>query len=282
MKKVNNLYQREEFQLYGLKWEFMRRNPQYVAHYYKYFKQDGTLKSRLNKKDVTVFFVRFYQLFNPLNPDLSFLKLMDELYQSEKVSRRTRHWENLLSMEKAKKTGTKEYELEKARFDESIKDIMAFEGIYQQIKFWACGVYRIVGHSGEAGASDENVEEILKKAVGPNGLAKILVDVDAPLSNVIVALKDELWWDQMRRIHRPAIKVRNSIDKLKKYLKVYALREETKWSFDRIAKKLYPKEHDAALGLKDPKVKIESLVKRVNEHYLQAKWYIDGGFREIR
>ena len=78
------------------------------------------------------------------------------------------------------------------------------------------------------------------------------------------------------------IPTRNRVDKLKMYLNVYALKKERKWTFDRIAKKLYPKEYDEAWGVKDPKVDIESLVKRVNEHYLQAKWYIDGGFREIR
>ena len=197
-----------------------------------------------------------------------------------------KHWNNLLRMEEENKADTKKYELEKARFDDSIKDILEFEGIYDQVKFWACGVYRIDGREGRPGSafSAEDVEAVLKQGSGgkSKSLIKILVDGSAPVSNIVEALKDELWWERLHRIRSKPVEVRNRIDKLKKYLEVYTLREETHWSFDRIAKKLYPKEHDEALGLKDPKVQIESLVKRVNEHYLQAKWYIDGGFREIR
>ena len=99
MKKMKNLYQTDGFQLYGLKWEFMRRNPQYVADYHKYFDQVGRLKYLPARKEATVFFVTTYQIFDPLKPDLSFFEALDELYLPEKVARRMKHWNNLLRME---------------------------------------------------------------------------------------------------------------------------------------------------------------------------------------
>ena len=285
MKKVKNLYYSDEFQLYGLKWEFMRRNPQYVADYYKYFQRDGKLKQPAKQKEVTKLFLKTYQLFNPLSPELSFFKSLDELFLPQKVSKRRKHWKNILRLEKTNKMSTEEYKIERAKFDESLKDMVEFEDIYNQIKFWASGVYRLnaVNKDLSKGLSADALEAIVKSREGNRKFfIKLLVDGNAPLNNIVEAVKDEIWREQLYNIRLSPVRIRNRVDKLKMYLNVYTLKEETKWTFDRIAKKLYPKEYDEAWGVKDPKVDIESLVKRVNEHYLQAKWYIDGGFREIR
>ena len=287
MKRIKNIYYSDEFQLYGLKWEFMRRNSQYIADYYKYFRRDGVLKPAADKKEVVKYFVKAYQLFNPLRSDLSFLDSLKDLYLPEKVSRRRKHWGNILRMEKADQTKSKAYKIEKARFDESIKDMLEFGDIYHQIKFWASGVYRLdsVNKDFSKVLGGDDIEAIVKSREGSGDrkfFLKLLIDGNAPLNNIIEAVKDEIWKEQLYSLRATPVKIRNRVDKLKTYLNVYTLKEETKWTFDRIAKKLCPKEYDEAWGEKDPKVDIESLVKRVNEHYLQAKWHIDGGFREIR
>jgi hypothetical protein len=290
MKKAKNLYHNDEFQLYGLKWEFMRRNPQYVADYNKFFRRDGELKPSANKKEVVKYFAKTYQLFNPLRPDLSFLDMFKELYLPEKVARRRKHWDNVRRMEKADQMNTKAYKIENALFEDSVKDIIEFEDIYKQINFWASGVYRLdtVGNNLDKVLSADEIEDIVRQRSGNENkekskfFIKVLIDGSAPLKNIVEAVKYELWREEMFKIRPFPERSRNRVPKLKSYLNVYLFREETKWTFDRIAKKIYPKEYDQALALAKPKVDIESLIKRVNEHYLQAKWYIDGGFREIR
>jgi|GEM_PF-1313053 len=289
VKKPKNLYSSDQYQLYGLKWEFMRRNLQYIEDYYKYFERDGSMKRGVDQKEAMKYFAKTYQLFNPLRPDLSFFVLLKELYLPNKVSKRQKHWHRLLRLEKTNKEGTKEYLLEKSLFEDSIKDMLTLEGVYAQIKFWVAGVYRLdVADEKLNGILNSNdIEDILKHGAVPGDqkekgfFIKVLIDGNAPFDNIVEAINDELWREKFFTYHAQFIRTRQRADKLKLYLNVYTLKKETKWTFDRIAKKLYPKEHDQCLGL-NPKIDIESLIKRVNEHYLQAKYYIDGGFREIR
>ena len=256
-----------------------------MADYYKYFDQSGSIKQNVERKEVMKHFAKAYQLFNPLKPDLSYFDLLKELYLPGKVSKRLKHWNKILRLEKENKTGTKEYELENALFEDSIKDMTALDGVYTQIKFWAAGVYRIdlISENLNGLLRSEDIEDIIQNGDGIKKpfFIKVLIDGNAPLGKISEAINDELWHEKFYNHRIKFVRTRHRIDKLRTYLKIYTLKEETKWTFERIAKKLYPKEYDQSLGL-NPKIDIESLIKRVNEHYLQAKRYIDGGFREIR
>ena len=232
LKKSKDLYSTDRFQLYGLKWEFMRRNPQYIEDYYKYFEQNGSIKQSVNRKQVMQCFAKAYQFFNPLRPDLSYFDLLKELYLPSKVSKRLKHWNKLLRLEKENKTGTKEYESENALFEDSIKDMTALDGVYSQIKFWAAGVYRIdVADKNLNGIlSNGDIEDIIKHKREPGDpnkkpfFIKVLIDGNAPLGKIFEAISDELWHEKFYRHRIKFVQTRHRVDKLRTYLNVYTLK----------------------------------------------------------
>ena len=287
--------------IFGIKWEFLRRNKKYIQEYNNYIAtcrkiQEKAFSSNPKlgayKKEQLRFFKLKYGIKIPKDPNISFFKLRKSL-KKPFWDALDDDWNTLRNdMRRFDKRNKFHRKVNLKNTKKAKKNLPSFEsslspekpnylsGKYKAILLHTV-VHNFISRDSAVISLDEYVENSsdkeFKKALGLETM-KVTINSNAPIKKII---KDMGWmiksWYQFRNRATDNTQKRLRLKKYETYLQIYDLRKQQK-TYREIARIVYKDEYDKYTKYTSKKYDIQPLTEKVKNNLKACRKLIDGDY----
>jgi hypothetical protein len=258
-KKGKKEYSRHEYELFALRWEFLRRNRKYICDIKRCSASSRSLRGsdpqqRSEQREIwAMYFMGLYGIAFPLDPGVSFLECRVPLVKAPGDSKKRR--------------GTRNRFVRRSSDVVDLSDLrVLFKGAYclTPDRHVEADAY------GEVISSKPLTDEEIRQAKS----IEVLIDLDVSMERILHEVKGIVSkWKKMKANLVLSGKTRARLAEYKRYLKVFDMRSDGA-SWERIAGRLYKADVE--------KGRLSYAKRKARRDYERCESMIAEGYRQLR